>query len=70
MRKQKLIFASLVILFLVVAFATITTLANQLPDPDGGSGGGSGKWQMVCCGLPKLCGQDVCMGTGTLNCCK
>ncbi len=69
MRKQKLIFASLVILFLVVAFATITTLANQLPDPDGGSGGGSGKWAEVCCGVTN-CGIDFCRGTGTLNCCK
>jgi hypothetical protein len=69
MTRKKLVFVSMMILFVLVTLATISTLAIPSfagPTPDIKTEGGN--WESVCCG--KECGGDHCEGNGTYTCCK
>ena len=69
MKKTKAIFM-LSVLFGLIVFASIITLSlsadpGAFPKP-----GVDGKWEAVCCGTRCNGGNDYCVGTGNLVCCK
>lgn len=71
MTKRRLVFVSLVLMFVMVTVVSIIALATpplQAADTQIKEEGGGGKWEEVCCG--KQCGVDYCTGNGTYVCCK
>ena len=68
MKKQKIIFTMVLIMFVFVVSAAVTTLTlSSAPGPIG-NGSAKGKWLSVCCG--PACGVDYCTGNGVYTCCK
>jgi len=70
MKKQKLVFTVLVVLFIVIVSAAVTTLSLSAIDTSMVEHDGSGKWEYVCCGSGCAGGTDACTGNGTYICCK
>lgn len=68
MKRQKLLFAVLVTLFVVVVAATVTTLSLSAIDISHITAGGN--WEYVCCGKGCTGGIDACTGDGSYICCK
>lgn len=71
MTKQRLVFVSLVLMFVIFSVVSIMTLATpplKAADTEMKEEGGDGKWALVCCG--KFCGADYFFGTGSITCCK
>jgi len=68
MKKSRLLLFVLSVLFIIMTAASIFTLSvNAL---DNGTAEDGGKWDRVCCGFSCIDGEDYCVGTGTLTCCK
>ena len=69
MKTQKVVFTVLVVLFIVIVSAAVTTLSLSAVDTSMAEHDG-GKWGYVCCGSGCAGGTDACMGEGTYTCCK
>ena len=70
MKTQKLVFAVLVVLFIVIVSSAVTTLSLSAIDVSAAEHDGNGKWEKVCCGTGCAGGTDYCLGNGTYICCK
>jgi len=68
MKKSKLLLGMLMLFFVVIVVASIFTLSIKALD--NGHRTDDGKWAEVCCGHMCKGGNDYCIGTGTLICCK
>ena len=58
------------VFFCFMIFASIVTLSISAADDGFPAPSADGKWEAVCCGTRCNGGNDYCVGTGTLVCCK